>query len=54
MASKTLLGKLVKDKVLITQLLATFEPSYVETEIPVGKRAKLDKSVLSWFLINLY
>ncbi|KAL4062956.1 hypothetical protein V8B97DRAFT_2026593 [Scleroderma yunnanense] len=42
LVSKSLLGKLLKDVALIIHLLTLFQPSYVETETPTGKRAKLD------------
>ena len=29
-----------------------FQPAYVEAETPAGKRAKLDKSMLSQFLMK--
>ncbi|KAI6022898.1 hypothetical protein BKA83DRAFT_89928, partial [Pisolithus microcarpus] len=42
LASKTLLGKLLRDATLIIQLLTVFQPSRAEGEAPAGKRAKLD------------
>ncbi|KAF9238673.1 hypothetical protein BU15DRAFT_88298 [Melanogaster broomeanus] len=44
LASKALLGKLLRDVVLIVQLLAQFQPVHIESEAPVSKRAKLDKA----------
>ncbi|KIJ60905.1 hypothetical protein HYDPIDRAFT_42974 [Hydnomerulius pinastri MD-312] len=44
LASKTLLGNLLRDVPLIIHLLAQFQPSHVETDAPVSKRAKLDKT----------
>ncbi|KAF9221723.1 hypothetical protein BS17DRAFT_710411 [Gyrodon lividus] len=43
LASKALLGKLLRNVALIAQLLTQFQPVHVESEAPVSKRAKLDK-----------
>ncbi|KAG6369730.1 hypothetical protein JVT61DRAFT_13599 [Boletus reticuloceps] len=44
LASRTLLGKLLKDAKLINHLLAQFRPEQPESDAPVNKRAKLDSS----------
>ncbi|KAI6037989.1 hypothetical protein EDC04DRAFT_2699173 [Pisolithus marmoratus] len=44
LASKTLVGKLLRDAALIIHLLTVFQPSHAEGGAPVGKRAKLDSS----------
>ncbi|KAI6126293.1 hypothetical protein EDD16DRAFT_1553513 [Pisolithus croceorrhizus] len=42
LASKSLVGKLLRDAPLIIRLLAVFQPSRAEGGAPAGKRAKLD------------
>ncbi|KAI6117492.1 hypothetical protein EV401DRAFT_2197674 [Pisolithus croceorrhizus] len=42
LASKSLVGKLLRDASLIIRLLAVFQPSRAEGGAPAGKRAKLD------------
>ncbi|KAF8440039.1 hypothetical protein L210DRAFT_3760928 [Boletus edulis BED1] len=44
LASRALLGKLLKDVKLINHLLAQFRPEQPESDAPVNKRAKLDSS----------